>query len=95
MKTIVRQIAQMGLYDNIDKTMGLYAEMVYEDAKNHKFNKLGVEALETLIRAWATLQATTNACDIAEKISALTGDTPRSPELPFDFSKRKSKISTL
>lgn len=100
MKTIARQIAQVGLYDNIDKTMELYAEMIHEDAKNHKYNKTGVEALETLIRAWATLQTVTNACEVAETIRTLkfpdnADDEPQPLELPFDFSERKSKVSTL
>ena len=90
----MKTIAQIMMYDNIDNTMGLYAEMIYEDAKNHKVNKSGVEALETLIRAWATLHITTNACKGTEKISALTGNTPRSPELPFEFPTPK-KVDAL
>ena len=86
MKTV--KVAQTSLFTCLEKTMEFYADKIQKDAMKTKINKPAIEALESLVRTWATLQTTTNACDIAEKISALTGDTPRSPELPFEFPKK-------
>lgn len=87
MKTV--KVAQTSLFTCLEKTMEFYADMIYQDTTKFKVNKPTIEALESLVRTWATLQTTTNTCDIAEKISALMGDMPRSPELPFEFPPKK------
>ena len=92
MRTIKQAATRAVLYDYLDEAMALYAEKIKIDISEGKTNKSAADALESLVRTWATLHTTMDACDIAEKVMSIAGkeiatdtDTDKSPEIPIQF----------
>lgn len=78
--------------ENLEMAIDLCMEMVYKDVQNGISDLKVVEALESLIRSWSTLQTTMEAKEVAGRVRSITN---KSPELPFEFPTHSDKVRVL